>query len=398
VTNGTVRVAPPTLTGPGLINLSNNDADIGAGGKLILTPNSRANFGGNAGVQTIHDGGLLQVDGSAGFSSSSNFACSVNTNGRFAGEGEVTGFVKFLSGGALEIGNGTLGDAGDLALVSTSSGSGFIFGNGGVFRWSLATFSEANPGVDYDQIVLNSLGNVTFQAGASFDPDLSAVGGIPDPFETVNPFWNTNHSWTLIAGGTVTTPGNLTFSATGQATYPVPGVGTFSFSPDGRNLIWTAAPVTDPFTAWIDSFPAITDTLKKTKTADADGDGLDNLTEFAFDSNPSDPASSGKSRSLVSEISGNSYLTLTLPIRTGAAFSGPGDLVSAPVSSLVYRIQGSPDLADFTTADLSEVIPALVAGLPAPSSAAWNYRSFRLADPVATSPRNFIRAGVQPAP
>ena len=398
VTNGTLLVASALQTNPGQLNLNNNNLNIGVDGVLILTPNSRAGFGGNAPVMTIHNGGRLQVNGFAGFNNNANFACVVESNGRFAGEGSMVGFVRFQSGGALEIGDGTLGDAGDFALVTMNGTSGLAFGNGGVFRWSLAAFSSANPGVNFDQLILNNFDSVTFQPGAGFDLDLSAIGDIPDPLETVNPFWNSNHTWPFIVGGIVTTPGNLTFTATGQATYPVSGVGTFSFSPDGRSLIWTAGPVTDPFAAWIDSFPTLTDPLKKTKTADADGDGVVNLIEFALNGDPSNPANSGKSRGLVSEISGSRYFSLTLPVRAGAVFSGPGDLVSGPVSSLIYRIQGSFNLTDFTTADLVEVIPALDAGLPALSSNAWRYRTFRLTNPVTTDYRGFIRVGIQAAP
>lgn len=398
VTGGKLTVAPSTPDSVGISSLSNNHMDVGTGGELVITSSARSTFGGDAGVQRVHDGGLLRIDGSADFSSDANFACDVDTQGRMAGDGSITGHVVFGSGGALEPGNGSAGDAGDFALVSTSSGSSLTFGSGGVYRWSLGAYSDGNPGIDSDLILLNSLGSVVFQSGSRIDLDFAALGGVPDPLAGVHPFWRADHTWQLISGGTVTTPGNLLFSATNQSTYPIPGVGTFSLNPDGRTLIWTAAPVTDPFVLWMDSFAAITDPLVKGPTADADGDGLNNLTEFALDGDPSDPSSSGKTRVEIIEVSGSRYLSLTLPVRVGAVFSGPGDLVSAPVSQLLYRIQGSEDLADFASAGLAEVTPARAAGLPALSSNDWEYRTFRLINTVAGDSQGFIRAGVQAAP
>lgn len=398
VSGGSLTINPSTPDPVGGFSLANNDADIGSGGKITISPAARAVFGGNAGVQRIHDGGLLVINGNAGFSPIPDFAATVSSNGRLAGTGKITGHVTFRSGGSFDPGNGTNGSAADFALVSTSFPSSLTFTQGGILRWSLASLSDQNQGTNSDLIVLNNLGSVSFDTGAALDLDLSAVGGPPNASTNVHPFWNSNHSWPLVSGGTVSSPQNLRFAATGQATYPIASVGTFSLSPDGRSLIWTAIPVTDPFTPWINSFPAITNPLLKSKSADADGDGLDNLSEFALDGDPSNPTDSGKSRGVVSDFSGSRHFSLTLPIRSGTSFSGPGDLVSAPANSLIYRLQGTYNLSDFTSPDLIEVSPALDAGLPALSSPAWQYRTFRLAQPVSSQPRGFIRATIQSSP
>jgi autotransporter-associated beta strand protein len=124
---------------------------------------------------------------------------------------------------------------------------------------------------------------------------------------------------------------------------------------------------------------------------DPDKDGVTNLAEFAFDDEPLSGATSGKIVAKIETISGSPYLTLTLPVRDGAVFSGPGDLVSAPVAGVTYTIQGSTDLADFASMNLVQVTPALGAGLPA-LTAGWSYRTFRTPDPTGSLARQFIRA------
>ncbi|WP_265594840.1 autotransporter-associated beta strand repeat-containing protein [Haloferula sp. BvORR071] len=129
------------------------------------------------------------------------------------------------------------------------------------------------------------------------------------------------------------------------------------------------------------------------KTVDADGDGLDNITEFALDGPPLSGAVGGKMVSKIATIGGQQVLTLTLPVRSGASFSGTTELVSGAVDGVIYRIQGSAVLASFplqvlevTGADAT----ALQSGLPAVSSG-WTYRSFRLAGPVSSADKGFMR-------
>jgi hypothetical protein len=84
-------------------------------------------------------------------------------------------------------------------------------------------------------------------------------------------------------------------------------------------------------------------------------------------------------------------------------FSGPGDLVSAAIDGVIYTIQGSDDLVDLTTMTVTEVTPALSAGLPALSvvpgdSGSWEYRTFRTPDAITADPRDFMRAMVEDGP
>ncbi|RYD67395.1 MAG: hypothetical protein EOP83_02905, partial [Verrucomicrobiaceae bacterium] len=78
----------------------------------------------------------------------------------------------------------------------------------------------------------------------------------------------------------------------------------------------------------------------KGKALDPDGDGMSNLGEFAFDSLPLAGATSGKIVSKVATIGGEQVLTLTLPVRTGATFTGATVKTSQLIDGVVYRIQG----------------------------------------------------------
>lgn len=152
-------------------------------------------------------------------------------------------------------------------------------------------------------------------------------------------------------------------------------------------------PDNDPFIGWIASFPSLTDPADREKSADPDKDGLSNLLEFALDGDPSTAAASGKVVSAIHE----GHLVLTLPVRTGATFTGAGPLVSGPLDGVVYTIQGSGDLSAFLSG--VEALPeALDGNLPdLTPGGGWEYRSFRLSTPVPGAPAGFLRAEISDA-
>ena len=160
--------------------------------------------------------------------------------------------------------------------------------------------------------------------------------------------------------------------------------------------------LTDPFALWA-ATPAFGLSVgNQGKSADPDGDGLNNITEFALDGNPGSGKASGKVVGKVATVSGNKTLVLTLPVRAGTTFTAPGaptnsQLVSAAVDGLVYKIQSGTGLASWTQA-VSEVTgsdkTAIETGLPALSGTGWAYRTFRSPVPVTGNPKEFLRAAV----
>jgi len=137
---------------------------------------------------------------------------------------------------------------------------------------------------------------------------------------------------------------------------------------------------------------------------DPNNDGRLNIEHFAFDTDPlGDGSDEGKTRNSIENITSEDYLTLTLPVRVGAVFSGD-PLSSAAVDGITYAILGDDDLQDPWDLTVEEVTPALDAGLPAlddydgVTGADWEYRSFRLSDPVSTRPHAFLKTEVSEAP
>jgi hypothetical protein len=132
------------------------------------------------------------------------------------------------------------------------------------------------------------------------------------------------------------------------------------------------------------------------RSADPDGDGANNLAEFAFDGNPLSAASDGKIVGKIATAGADQVLTLTLPVRNGATFSGATEQVSGLVDTIIYHVQGSADLGTFASV-ISEITGgdevAIQAGLPGLSTG-WSYRSFRTAGTVSSVSKDFMRARV----
>lgn len=154
----------------------------------------------------------------------------------------------------------------------------------------------------------------------------------------------------------------------------------------------------DPFPAWaaskgLDGTPG----FENGKGDDPDGDGFTNLDEFAFDGNPLSGANDGKIVGKIATVGADQVMTLTLPVRNGATFANDGgDQLSALTDGIYYRVEGSLDLSVFANT-VTEVTPAITAGLPALSSG-WTYRTFRAPGTVPTVSRTFLRVNASETP
>lgn len=121
---------------------------------------------------------------------------------------------------------------------------------------------------------------------------------------------------------------------------------------------------------------------------DPDGDGVDNLREFAFDGDPQDGSDNGvRTFALIdTDESGGKELTLTIAVRSGAVFgSGPGGSQTALVDGLVYSVRGSTDLQDFTS-------PVGHVGSSASSTPGYDLHTFRLDASEGLTGRGFLQA------
>lgn len=176
-----------------------------------------------------------------------------------------------------------------------------------------------------------------------------------------------------------------------------PNVWSTDVAPFGSVRVTAVPP--DSFGDWIGSFDFATMADPDlTAGGDPDGDGLDNLTEFALDGDPGSGVASGKVRSWVEVTPGGAFLRITLPVRGDPSFSG--DLAkSATVGALVYRVEGSNDLETFDR-EVLEIAPS-ADGMPALRDG-WTYRAFRLAGDLEGStprgPKGYLRVRVSRVP
>jgi len=112
---------------------------------------------------------------------------------------------------------------------------------------------------------------------------------------------------------------------------------------------------------------------------DADGDGVCNLMEFAFDTNPNVIASQDRIVDATYQVSGMEYYGLTVPFRNDAP-------------EFEIGVEKSADLITWT--------PIATANVTAPSAltSVVMEHSLRDADPIGTDALRFLRAGFRAAP
>jgi hypothetical protein len=137
--------------------------------------------------------------------------------------------------------------------------------------------------------------------------------------------------------------------------------------------------------AWFNS-------ISENASADPDHDSWSNLMEYAFDS---DPASSIQDGRYSLKPSG-SAMVLTFPVIKGAVSSGAGPVALRTDGSLVYRVEASDDLLEWSlpVAELTGLPAAAIrADLPRLSEG-WEYRSYR----ISMDTRGFLRAGITGSP
>jgi beta-glucanase (GH16 family) len=150
-----------------------------------------------------------------------------------------------------------------------------------------------------------------------------------------------------------------------------------------------------PYATWITGFEQAENPASDlTETGDADGDGRNNLAEFALHGDPFRGGGDGFVRHRIESVSGSSSLVLTLPVRGEPVFNG-ATAKSATVDGIVYTIEGSANLGVFESA-VEEVVPARTDGMPGLENG-WSYRSFRLAAGMSAA-AGFLRVRVSGAP
>jgi autotransporter-associated beta strand protein len=395
------------------ITLRENSATGNAGATLATVP---ANFilegnavlvSFNSGVRTptnnfpiTYTGSFTENSGSFGLTKDGvNIVTLAGTGSSYTG-------ATLVNGGTLSVTGSITASPVTVATGATLNGTGTLGGtvtNNGTIAPGVGGIGTLNTGAT----ILGSTGTLAFEMNSTaLTFDKLAVTG------------------NLTLGGqlAVTDLGATTLPAGSKvviATYTGTVAGAFANAPDNGTLVVgsntfdidyddnvsgsTSVTLTVAADSAYDEWAGLKglDGTNNGKQQDPDNDGLANIIEFGLDGNPLSGASDGKTRLAIADVDPGAgeekALTLTLPLRTGADFDGPGDLVSDAIDEIVYKIQGSLNLGDFTSLDVTEVTPALSADMPG-LSAGWSYRTFRLpGTPGSPHAKAFLRADVSEA-
>jgi autotransporter-associated beta strand protein len=333
----------------------------GAGTLVLNTSCNAAHSGG-----TTVEAGTLQVNGPHAST------IQVNASGTLAGSGTLAAAATVAGTVAPGAAVGQLNSSSTVTL-GANSGLDIEVGN----------WAGAVPGTDWDHLSVDLLA-LTASSGT---PLTVRVLGTPAGF--------TETDKTLVIATSVQPISGFDVEAIQIDASGFSGGGTWEVQSTGTTieLVYTASAGT-AYDLWAGA--AGLDETNNGKTDDPDFDGQDNLTEFALNGSPLSGAASGKVVGKIATVGGQQALTLTLPVRDGAEFSGSEEQI-ATVDGVVYRIQAGNDLASWTLA-VAEVTggdaTAIQSGLPE-LDAGWSYRTFRSPGAVADDAKEFLRAVVE---
>lgn len=294
-------------TTSGALVLTGNNTYTGAtnitAGSLVLGAASLPGGGLGASKVNLTAGSTLDVSGVS--------ASTVALSGGLGGDGSVNATAKTLAVGGVFT-PGALSITGNLAFDSAAQSTFVAAGSPAATTALAVTGSVANSGT----LVIDPAPGFTFAGGQSFT-FVTAGGGITAGYTgvTVNGVALSGASgvWTATAGGLgyTYTESTAVLQITNSVTYTA--LQTWRF---------------EQFGVYDDN-----NTVLAGNAEDFDGDGLANLLEYAFGT---DPKASNASPVVVAR-SGN-FLTLIYPRRS------PAD------ASLVYSVEGGSDLAAGFTA------------------------------------------------
>ncbi|MGC4017358.1 MAG: autotransporter-associated beta strand repeat-containing protein [Luteolibacter sp.] len=323
------------------------DLDITA----AMTENSS-----NSGI-TKAGAGLMRLNGANTYAGTTTVSA-----GTLHISGSITAGAVTVQSGATLSGSGTIGGATTVqnggSIAAGLNGVGTLTLNNTLTLAGTARMEIAKTGTTLTADKITGVTTLTYGGTllvTSLGPDALAAG------DTFQLFSATSRTGSFTTLSLPTLSSGLTWDTTGLAT-------------NGSIKVMSSAILA--YNTWASN---LTPGVNDAKDQDPDHDGLNNLGEFAFDSNALSGAKSGKMVSGIATLGGQSCMVITVPVRTGAVFSGNPGLVSTPIDGVIYTIEGSVDLTTWTVT-LSEVTgsdaTSLQSGMPTLDSG-WSYRTFR---------------------
>ena len=299
-----------------------------------------------------------------------------------------------INGGKLQV-DGNLG--GNITVQTTA----ILGGNGTTGIVTVQNGGIVAPGASVGTLTAASM---NLQAGSRYDVEITAAA--TNDKLNVTGALTANGTVKVTLSGYVPVAGNSFDIADGT----ISGSPTFDFSAAvlTAGLVWdTSAFLTsgtisvqtdDPFTAWAAGFG-----LTGGKAGDDDKDGSSNLLEFATNSDPTTGGSGARAFGKLHPLGGDNVLTLTVAVRKSAVFAAAGSAQKATKDKVVYTVEASKDLANWTTVVVTELnaadSAAVQATLALPTLGAdWEWHSFRTQNGVLLNNIDMIRLGVAAQP
>lgn len=343
--------------------------DIGGTGSLVKTGTGTLSLGENS--TAAHAGGTTVSQGTMIVNGALQGATSVGAAATIGGTGTLAGVTTL---------DGTVAPGVTTGKLTTTAG--ITFSPGSRFICDVANWAGTTPGTDWDELAADTL----TLAATSGNKLTIRIAGTPAGF--------TEAAKTLaIATSTNPLTGFDASAITIDAT-AFSGTGTWTVQQTGNTLELVYAPgASTPYASWATANGL--DDSNKAPGLDPDKDGAANFLEFALNGNPLSGIRSGKVSGKTATVGGEKVLTLTIPVRSAAAFAGDAEQ-TLTVDGLTYHVQGSDDLtgwglsvSEVTGADATSIqstMPELQAG--------WFYRTFRSPGPVVGDPSDFLRVRV----
>jgi autotransporter-associated beta strand protein len=388
---GTCSWTGPTriFSNGGIVTITGNDK-LPVTADLIVGPSA-----GATGPPTFDLAGYNQtvaaLSGSGGSfpaviqNSGGSSTLTINPSAASTFSGIIRDDVKIIIGGSTP--QTFAGDNIYYADTTINSGASLIISDSGELMFYPTTNGVSNS--------VGGTGNLQFDGTLRID----FAGADPIP----------GNSWTLVNTGSLAQATfGPNFSVTSFAAFSETAVDSGIWKLVEGDFVWTftesdgklsiANFVADPFSSWIDTFfPGVTDPAVVGKGADPDGDGSNNLAEFALNGIPNNGSNSGYRAIATEDTDGDLQKELTLTIAVRKAAGSPvfaGSPLSATSDGVKYNIEGSLDLV-FPTSAASEAVPATgPGGLPAD----YEYRRFRLDASEGLSGKGFLRVKTEAAP
>jgi autotransporter-associated beta strand protein len=415
----TLKLGDNSVLGTGPVNLNQavagtstldlNGKTDAVGGALGLSNATTTALGAINQIIDSAGGGVLQLNGAVtynagavGFNNgTTTVSASIDLNGALRNfnvdDSDQTAQEVIISG-VIQNSTGTSGigknNAGTLVLAGANTYNGNTNVNAGTLELAdnatIKFVLGATSGVNNS---INGLGTAILNG--DFVIDTSAADAL------------SSGSWTLenvtsltgAYGSTFTVSG---FSDIGSEKWEKNLGGGKKYTFDETTGILTLATTSgSPYTTWaaakgLTGLPG--SATDPAKDADPDKDGRNNLAEFAFNGDPLSGSDNGKVYMLTedSDFDGDATkeLILTVAVRSPgtAGFTGSPPSANNATDGITYSIEGSLNLANFTTS-VNVVPTAVTTGLPA-AGAGYEYRSFSLNGSNGLPGKGFLRAKV----